>query len=36
MEAELVEVEAEAAIEIADEDLRGMDAEMGRGRLRGR
>ena len=36
MEAELVEVEAEAAVEIADEDLRGMDAEMGRGRLRGR
>jgi len=36
VEAELVEVEAEAAVEIADEDLRGMDAEMGRGRLRGR
>ena len=34
VEAELVEVEAEAAVEIADEDLGGMDAEVGL-RLRG-
>jgi len=32
MEAELVEVEAEATVEIAHEDLRGMDAEVGGGR----
>jgi hypothetical protein len=35
VEAELVEVEAEAAIEIADEDLRGMDTEVGGGLRRG-
>ena len=29
VEAKLVDVEAEAAIEIADEDLGGMDAEVG-------
>ncbi len=29
VEAELVEVEAEAAVEVADEDLSGMDAEVG-------
>jgi hypothetical protein len=34
VEAELVEVEAETAVLIADEDLGGMDAEVG-GRLRG-
>jgi len=34
VEAELVEVEAEAAVKIADEDLRGMDPEVGRGRSR--
>jgi hypothetical protein len=31
VEAELVEVEAEAAVKIADEDLGGMDAEVGGG-----
>ncbi len=34
VEAELVEVEAEAAVKIADEDLGGVDAEVGGG-LRG-
>ncbi len=34
VEAELVEVETQATIEIADEDLGGMDAEVG-GRRRG-
>ena len=34
VEAELVEVEAEAAIEIAYEDLGGMDAEVGGRRRR--
>ena len=35
VEAELVEVEAEAAVEIADEDLSGMDTEVWGGRRRG-
>jgi hypothetical protein len=35
VEAELVEVEAEAAVEIANEDLGGMDAEVGGGRRSG-
>jgi hypothetical protein len=34
VEAELVEVEAKAAIKIADEDLGGMDAEVGAWRSR--
>ena len=34
MEAELVDVEAEAAVLVADVDVDGVDAEMGRG-LRG-
>lgn len=31
VEAQLIEVEAQAAVEIADEDLGGMDAEVGGG-----
>jgi hypothetical protein len=31
VEAELVEVEAETTVEIADEDLSGMDTEVRRG-----
>ena len=36
VEAQLIDVEAEAAVEVADEDLGGVDAEVGGGCRRGR